>query len=109
MPSVYSKIARFLISHHAGLKTYSNWPTFPQLYIEGELIGGLDIMKELVESGEFKSMLPKQESMEERLRSLINQQPVMLFMKGTPEDARCGFSRTMIQILADVGSVWFSF
>jgi glutaredoxin-related protein len=28
-----------------GLKTYSNWPTFPQLYVKGELIGGLDIVK----------------------------------------------------------------
>ncbi|KAK2171970.1 hypothetical protein NP493_1009g01009 [Ridgeia piscesae] len=87
-----------------GLKTYSNWPTYPQLYIKGELIGGLDILKELVESGEFKSMLPKQESMEVRLRALINQQPIMLFMKGTPEEARCGFSRTMIQILSEVGA-----
>ena len=28
-----------------GLKTYSNWPTFPQLYVKGELLGGLDIIK----------------------------------------------------------------
>lgn len=28
-----------------GLKTYSNWPTYPQLYVNGELIGGLDIVK----------------------------------------------------------------
>jgi glutaredoxin-related protein len=28
-----------------GLKTFSNWPTFPQLYVKGELIGGLDITK----------------------------------------------------------------
>ena len=28
-----------------GLKTYSNWPTYPQLYVSGELIGGLDIIK----------------------------------------------------------------
>ena len=62
-------------------------------------------MKELVETGELKSMLPKQESLEERLRALISQQPIMLFMKGSPEEARCGFSRTMIQILSEVGSV----
>ena len=30
-----------------GLKTYSNWPTYPQLYVSGKLIGGLDIIKEL--------------------------------------------------------------
>uniref|UniRef100_A0A6B2LHW8 Uncharacterized protein n=1 Tax=Arcella intermedia TaxID=1963864 RepID=A0A6B2LHW8_9EUKA len=40
-----------------GLKKYSNWPTFPQLYINGELVGGLDIVKELVEQGELKQMV----------------------------------------------------
>jgi len=39
------------------LKTYSNWPTFPQLYINGELVGGTDIMIEMFESGELKTML----------------------------------------------------
>lgn len=33
-----------------GLKTFSDWPTFPQLYIEGELVGGLDIVKEEIEA-----------------------------------------------------------
>ena len=32
-----------------GLKSYSDWPTYPQLYVKGELVGGLDIMKELAE------------------------------------------------------------
>lgn len=40
-----------------GLKTYANWPTFPQLYIEGELIGGSDIMMELFESGALQERL----------------------------------------------------
>ncbi|GFY66771.1 glutaredoxin 3 [Trichonephila inaurata madagascariensis] len=39
------------------LKKYSNWPTYPQLYVKGELIGGLDILKELSESGELSSLL----------------------------------------------------
>ncbi|XP_034179453.1 glutaredoxin 3 isoform X2 [Osmia lignaria lignaria] len=42
-----------------GLKKFSNWPTYPQLYVNGELIGGLDIVKEMSESGELESMLPK--------------------------------------------------
>ncbi|XP_012523928.1 glutaredoxin-3 [Monomorium pharaonis] len=45
-----------------GLKKFSNWPTYPQLYLNGELIGGLDIVKEMDESGELESMLPKKES-----------------------------------------------
>jgi monothiol glutaredoxin len=40
-----------------GLKQYSNWPTFPQLYVNGELIGGCDITVELYESGELKQMI----------------------------------------------------
>ena len=40
-----------------GLKAYSNWPTFPQLYVKGELIGGSDIMIEMYNSGELKSLL----------------------------------------------------
>jgi monothiol glutaredoxin len=40
-----------------GLKRYSNWPTFPQLYVNGELVGGCDITVELYESGELKQML----------------------------------------------------
>jgi monothiol glutaredoxin len=39
------------------LKTYSNWPTFPQLYISGELIGGCDIVTELHEKGELQGMI----------------------------------------------------
>ncbi|KAI9318136.1 thioredoxin-like protein [Dichotomocladium elegans] len=40
-----------------GLKAYSNWPTYPQMYVHGELIGGLDIVKELVSSGELAEMI----------------------------------------------------
>jgi len=40
-----------------GLKTYSNWPTFPQLYVKGELVGGCDIIIEMYNSGELKALL----------------------------------------------------
>ena len=40
-----------------GLKTYSNWPTFPQLYVSGELVGGADIVLEMYHSGELKTVL----------------------------------------------------
>jgi monothiol glutaredoxin len=40
-----------------GLKAYSNWPTFPQLYVKGELIGGSDIVVEMYHSGELKQLL----------------------------------------------------
>ena len=40
-----------------GVKTYSDWPTIPQLYIKGEFIGGCDIVKEMYENGELKKIL----------------------------------------------------
>lgn len=40
-----------------GLKTYSDWPTYPQVYINGELQGGLDIIKEMVAGGELMKVL----------------------------------------------------
>ena len=40
-----------------GIKEYANWPTIPQLYINGEFVGGSDIMVELFNSGELKEML----------------------------------------------------
>ena len=40
-----------------GLKTYSNWPTFPQLYVDGELVGGCDIVVEMYHSGELQKLL----------------------------------------------------
>jgi len=41
----------------AELPKYANWPTFPQLYIKGELIGGSDIIAELFEQGDLQSMV----------------------------------------------------
>ena len=40
-----------------GIKTYSDWPTIPQLYIKKEFIGGCDIIKEMYENGELKKLL----------------------------------------------------
>ncbi|MDX5444542.1 MAG: Grx4 family monothiol glutaredoxin [Zoogloeaceae bacterium] len=40
-----------------GIKQYANWPTIPQLYIQGEFVGGCDIVKELFETGELQQML----------------------------------------------------
>ena len=40
-----------------GIKTFSNWPTIPQLYVKGEFVGGADIMREMFEAGELKTLL----------------------------------------------------
>ncbi len=40
-----------------GVKAFSNWPTIPQLYVKGELVGGCDIVTEMYQSGELESLL----------------------------------------------------
>jgi len=95
-----------------GLKTFSNWPTYPQLYVKGELIGGLDIVKELQEAGDLAEQIgveKAQGSLDDRIKALITQAPVMLFMKGNPEEPRCGFSSKIIKILKDEGFSFDSF
>mmetsp|Transcript_54433 Transcript_54433/g.151629 ORF Transcript_54433/g.151629 Transcript_54433/m.151629 type:complete len:335 (+) Transcript_54433:67-1071(+) len=97
----------------AGLKEYSNWKTYPQLYINGELIGGIDIMKEMEADGSLTEAIPPSEkgepTLEDKLRSLINKAPVMLFMKGSPLNPFCGFSRKMVDILNDKNIAFDSF
>jgi len=99
-----------------GLKEFSNWKTYPQLYVNGELVGGLDIVKELHEEGELITMIqpaldnvdPKA-ALHERLKKLINSSPLMLFMKGTPDSPKCGFSTQMVGILNNHGLRFGSF
>lgn len=95
------------------LKKYSNWPTYPQLYSCGKLVGGLDVVKELIAEGEFSSVLPhdtdiqdsnnnnnnNKQSLTDHLEQLINRDKVMLFMKGDRDQPRCGFSAKTIELL----------
>ena len=40
-----------------GIKAYANWPTIPQLYVNGEFVGGCDIMREMYQSGELQKLI----------------------------------------------------
>lgn len=95
-----------------GLKKYSDWPTFPQLYAHGSLIGGLDIVKEMLASATepLKYQLgvatpivipttATSSPLEDRIKALLVSAPVMLFMKGSPAEPKCGFSRTIVGLL----------
>jgi len=90
-----------------GLKEFSNWPTFPQLYTNGQFVGGVDIMKELDEEGTFLEAMPGEAQddppLDVKLKNLINKHPVMLFMKGDPETPRCGFSGKTCALLKEHG------
>ena len=66
---------------------------FKQAYINGELVGGLDVIKELVASGELKDMVPKEKDINERLQELTTKANLMIFIKGSPEAPNCGFSK----------------
>lgn len=100
-----------------GLKEYSQWPTYPQLYLNGELLGGHDIIVELEETGELKSELVNagalknhsKSDMTIRLETLLHSEPVMLFMKGTPDEPQCGFSRKVVEALRREGIGFGSF
>jgi monothiol glutaredoxin len=43
-----------------GVKTFTDWPTIPQLYVKGEFVGGSDIVREMFQSGELKTFLAEQ-------------------------------------------------
>ena len=43
-----------------GIKEYTNWPTIPQLYVNGEFVGGCDILTEMYQTGELQQLLAKQ-------------------------------------------------
>uniref|UniRef100_A0A8C1PJB6 Glutaredoxin 3 n=1 Tax=Cyprinus carpio TaxID=7962 RepID=A0A8C1PJB6_CYPCA len=93
-----------------GLKTYSNWPTFPQVYVNGELIGGLDITDtRLLKHPLRYDWTCLNILFSDRLKTLINKSPIMLFMKGNKETAKCGFSRQILEIMNSTGVEYNTF
>lgn len=94
-----------------GLKVYSNWSSYPQLYIKSKLIGGSDIVLEMQKSGELEKILIENGiiSLEQRLKKLVNSTPVMLFMKGSPDAPQCGFSSKVVNALKEDGIKFGSF
>lgn len=55
----------------ANLPTYANWPTFPQLWVDGELIGGCDIVVEMYENGELKPLLTECAAKQEQAQATV--------------------------------------
>ncbi|OWZ01543.1 Grx4 family monothiol glutaredoxin [Phytophthora megakarya] len=99
-----------------GLKQFSDWPTYPQLYVNGSLVGGLDILKEMKAEGSIveqlgltKNVEEAEAAFQESLRALVNSAPVLLFMKGTPSDPKCGFSKKTVKLLRDHQIAFSSF
>ena len=83
------------------LKEYAQWPTFPQIWLHGEFIGGLEIIKELNQTNELNTLFAEYitETIEAKCNRLIIQDKVMIFIKGSPDAPRCGFSKTLCNLL----------
>mmetsp|Transcript_23111 Transcript_23111/g.72119 ORF Transcript_23111/g.72119 Transcript_23111/m.72119 type:complete len:333 (-) Transcript_23111:54-1052(-) len=91
-----------------GLKEYSNWPTYPQLYVKGELLGGCDVVLEMHEAGELKTTIEEEiakakVALNDRIKKLVEGKKVLLFMKGSPDAPRCGFSSKVSAALKETG------
>lgn len=102
------------------MKEWSDWPTYPQIYVNGELIGGLDLLKEQIASGEFMQLIPEsairkdepandeseptqeesKDDLNSRLKKLINKSEIMIFIKGTPASPCCGFSNKLVTLIS---------
>lgn len=97
-----------------GLKEYSNWPTYPQLYVDGELLGGCDIILEMAASGELKDACSAgdgkvKNAINERIKGMLAAQDVILFMKGSRSEPRCGFSAKVVRALDETGVEYATF
>ena len=76
-----------------GIKSYSNWPTIPQLYVKGEFVGGCDIVREMFQAGELQDLLKdKGVAVKERASTFTASTPS--FFCSSPE---ANISRTMSQ------------
>jgi len=84
------------------LRLYSGWKTYPQIYVNGKIIGGLDKMKELIEKGEFMNLIPnecKREGSIEYIKEFLKSNELVVFGKGTRENVSCKASKEVYEIL----------
>jgi Grx4 family monothiol glutaredoxin len=84
------------------LKVYSNWQTYPQIYINKEFVGGIDVLDQLIEDGEFMDMVPKEckklppvEVFEEMLSSF----DVVVLIEGLPDKTTSESSKSILETL----------
>lgn len=84
------------------LKHYSNWPTFPQVYVNGKFMGGSEMIIDMIESEEFLSLIP-QEAIKtnalERIKLALAKSMIVLFLKGTPTNPRDGYQEEVVDLL----------
>lgn len=84
------------------LRLYSGWKTYPQLYINGKIIGGVDKLKELMDKNEFLNLIPHECTREGTIlfiEKYLKTHPVVVFGKGLPGMNKCKATEEMYSIL----------
>jgi Grx4 family monothiol glutaredoxin len=67
------------------LRNYSGWPTYPQVYAQGNIVGGLDVCKELIAKGDFLGKIPvsaRAKAVEEKFNDLVKEHPLLVLTDG---------------------------
>jgi len=85
-----------------GINEFSGHTEYPQLFVQGKYIGDYEALRALDQKKALLPLIPvtnQKQDLETRLRSLIAQEKVMIFMKGSPTQPQCGFSRKAVEIL----------
>lgn len=92
------------------LQVMYEWPTYPAIFINGKMVGGVDALVGAVEAAgkEGKTLpeylqVPTAEPVKDKLTRLVNSAPVVLFMKGVADAPQCGFSARTVDTLAGTG------
>lgn len=83
------------------LKEHSRWNSFPQIFIRGKFIGGLNFLEDNIKNGRISNYIPLTEillPMREKIFRLMKKGIYMIFMRGTPVYPACQQSRLMIEI-----------
>ena len=84
------------------LRIYSGWKTYPQIYINGKVIGGVDRLNELIEKNLFLDMVPiecRKEGAVVKIESMMKNNGVIVFGKGTLDKQQCKNSQEAYKIL----------
>lgn len=94
------------------LRHYANWITYPQVYIEGKLVGGLDVVKDLIKSGEFQKKIEPlniKDSPEGLADKIISSSAVVALIEGKVSEPATLKSEEIVRVLNDNGIRFSSF
>jgi glutaredoxin-related protein len=86
------------------LKVYSNWQTYPQIYINKEFIGGIDVIDELVENDEFLDVVPKECKKQPPIdifENMLDSFDLVVLIQGTPENTKCEKSKSILELMSN--------